>query len=159
SGGALSGISGSGGGAGSGLHAAEPGGQILAFGIERLTDIGHEVEKGKQHDVGHRELVAGDEGIGAHQAVQPFELVGAVAFNPSAASGMQRMRLWNIFKPSAKRNPLAAGSMMLRSIRRVHMRVLARSSGVSPISDGVSFFFSSTYSQIAVISASTVPSS
>jgi hypothetical protein len=44
-------------------------------------------------------------------------------------------------------------------MRRVHMRVLARSSGVSPINDGVSFFFSSTYSQISVISASTVPSS
>ena len=39
------------------------------------------------------------------------------------------------------------------------MRVAARSSGVSPISDGVSFLTSSTYSQIAVISASTVPSS
>ena len=39
------------------------------------------------------------------------------------------------------------------------MRVVARSSGVSPISEGVSFLISSTYSQIAVISASTVPSS
>ena len=72
---------------------------------------------------------------------------------------MQRTRFSNIFRPSAKRKPLAAGSAMLRSMRRVHMRVLARSSGVSPISEGVSFFFSSTYSQIAVISASTVPSS
>ena len=72
---------------------------------------------------------------------------------------MQRTRLWNIFRPSAKRKPLSAGSAMLRSMRRVHMRVLARSAGVSPISEGVSFLISSRYSQIAVISASTVPSS
>ena len=69
------------------------------------------------------------------------------------------MRFSNSFSPCEKRKPLSAGSTMLRSMRRVHMRVLARSSGVSPISEGVSFFFSSTYSQIAVISASTVPSS
>ena len=68
---------------------------------------------------------------------------------------MQRTRFSNSFRPSAKRKPLAAGSTMLRSMRRVHMRVLARSAGVSPISEGVSFLISSTYSQIAVISAST----
>src|SRR5580692_10007955 len=52
-------VSGSGGCARTGLHAAEPGGNVLAIGIERLADIGHEVEEGKQQDVGHGELVAG----------------------------------------------------------------------------------------------------
>ena len=72
---------------------------------------------------------------------------------------MQRMRFWNSFSPSEKRKPLVPGSTMLRSMRRVHMRVAARSAGVSPISEGVSFLISSRYSQIAVISAITVPSS
>ena len=69
------------------------------------------------------------------------------------------MRFWNSFSPSEKRKPLVPGSTMLRSMRRVHMRVAARSAGVSPISEGVSFLISSRYSQIAVISAITVPSS
>ena len=40
------------------------------------------------------------------------------------------MRFWNSCKPSPKRKPLAIGSQTLRSMRRVHMRVFARSSGV-----------------------------
>src|SRR6266851_5121575 len=68
-------VSGSGGGARPGLHATEPGGEVLAIGIERLADIGHEVEKGEQQDVGHGELVAGDEGLRAHQTIEPLELV------------------------------------------------------------------------------------
>src|ERR1700738_3308237 len=68
-------VSGSGGCARTGLHAAEPGGNVLAIGIERLADIGHEVEEGKQQDVGHGELVAGDEGLRAHQPIEPLELV------------------------------------------------------------------------------------
>jgi hypothetical protein len=67
-------------------------------------------------------------------------------------------RSLNSFSPSEKRKPLAIGSTMLRSMRRVHMRVSARSSGVAPISEGPPPF-SSRYSQIAVISVSMVPSS
>jgi len=46
---------------------------------------------------------------------------------------------------------VVAGSAMLRSMRRVHIRHSARSSGVDPISGGLGCF-SSRYSQIAVIS-------
>src|SRR5713101_9451347 len=69
------GVSGSGGCARTGLHAAEPDGEVLAIGIERLADIGHEVEDGEQQDVGHGELVSGDEGLRAHQTIEPLELV------------------------------------------------------------------------------------
>ena len=85
--------------------------RFLYRGIERLADLPQEIEEGEQQDVGHRELVAGDEGLAAHQPVEPDELLArAASFSPSAASGMQWRRSWNIFSPCEKRKPLAAGS-------------------------------------------------
>ena len=74
-----------------------------------------------------------------------------MAFKSSAACGITWMRSLKSGRPSAKRKPLASGSRMLRSMRRTHMRVSARSSGVAPTSAGRGWF-SSRYSQIAVIS-------
>src|SRR6267154_3516326 len=80
-------VSGSGGGARPGLHATEPGDEVLAIGIERLADIGHEVEKGEQQDVGHGELVAGNEGLRAHQTIQPLELVACRCLQLAGRAG------------------------------------------------------------------------
>ena len=81
----------------------------------------------------------------------------AISFSslaPSAPTSL--MRLANRARPSAARKPLAMGSQMLRSMRRTHMRVSARSSGVEPIRAGPEPI-SSRYSQIAVISEMVLP--
>ena len=64
------------------FHASVPGGQILALGVEGLADVGKEVDEGEQKDIGHSELVAGDERLGAHQAVEPLELVPCRGLQP-----------------------------------------------------------------------------
>ena len=95
-------------------------------------------------------------------AISPSSQVSfscAVSFSSSAAWGMTRMREAKIFSPSANRKPPARGSTMFRSMRRVHMRVSARSHGVLPIRVLPAGPTSSRYSQMAVISARTWPSS
>src|SRR5476649_1221990 len=58
------------GGAWSRIHALEPGRQVLMRWIERLAYAFHEVEKGEQEDINHRKLVAGDERLGSHHALE-----------------------------------------------------------------------------------------
>src|SRR5258708_4466697 len=58
-----------------GLCALEPGGDVLVVGIDRLADLGPEIEEAVEQDVGQREAVAGDPLASGDQAVEPGELL------------------------------------------------------------------------------------
>jgi len=96
--------------------------RILQGRVERLADTLHEVEHSEEKYVGHAELVAGDEGLAPTSLSSQASLSRAVASAHRPPVECSAPALEHL-QPFAEAEAVERRLAMLRSMRRVHMRV------------------------------------